>query len=571
MMEYHRMSFPEALKELARRAGIVLPEYSPNKKDKTQPDKSELVHKSLALAAEFFFKALNSTNGKAAMSYFIKRGFSEDLIKRFQLGYSPDTWDSLLNELKKQGYSESTILDAGLIIEREGGKGYYDRFRGRAMFPVLDSIGRVIAFGARRMNEDDTQPKYINSPQTIAYDKSRSLYGLYQAKDELRTKGYTILVEGYADVLSMHQAGYRNAVASSGTALTKEQLDTIARYNKKLYICYDADNAGIKAATRAVEIAAPYGFDIRVIRLPVGEDPDSIIQKHGNSLFQSYIDGAANFIDFIIELKKKEGLLDSPSSKTDVLRQVLGIISSIPDRLQHDFYINRLSVLLSLSESHIQKLYDEKKILEKKAKKPADHDIQSGRGEQVNQKHIEESGSSINESKSETQIFDIDIESLLPEEYYLIFFAVMSHDAYMIMTGDLKFSIDNFISNAAKLIFRSIVDVYKLGPDLMSNIVSTDEIDGKIKDFLMQVAFGEYHHNKNWEKFRPRVPELNSRKSISDAISGLEIRAIETKIGDITANLQKLPFEEQKPLLQQYNDLIYRKKSILDSLAGKEI
>ncbi|MGA2297682.1 MAG: DNA primase, partial [FCB group bacterium] len=254
MMNYHHLNFIEAIKELAKKAGVRLPEESNEPYVKEEVDKKELVLKAINAASQFYIKMMNSSEGKVARTFFKDRGFTDEIITGFFLGYAPDSWDSLMTELKKQNFTGQTLFEAGLTVQKED-KSYYDRFRNRIMFPIQDALGKVIGFGARQLNPDDKMGKYINSPQSIVYDKSRTLYGLFQAKNEIRSKKYAIVVEGYADVLTLHQAGYTNSVASSGTALTVEQLKLLSRYTKKIYISYDADEAGIKAAERAAVLS----------------------------------------------------------------------------------------------------------------------------------------------------------------------------------------------------------------------------------------------------------------------------------------------------------------------------
>jgi DNA primase len=250
LREHQKISYPEALKLLAERLGISLPDDTDDHAQ-GESNRYENAYNVLRLAGNFFYKNLYADIGSEALQYVRLRGFSEETVKKFALGFSPDSFSATMSELKALGVSEEALLDAGLVGKKEETGRVYDRFRGRLMFPIQNPTGRVIGFGGRRMNDEDTaSAKYLNSPQSLVYNKSEVLYGIFQAKDALRQLGYAILVEGYADLLSVHQAGFQNVVASSGTALTKEQLRLLSRFCKRIKIVYDSDKAGINAALR---------------------------------------------------------------------------------------------------------------------------------------------------------------------------------------------------------------------------------------------------------------------------------------------------------------------------------
>ncbi|MBI3260420.1 MAG: DNA primase, partial [Ignavibacteriae bacterium] len=356
MTDFHRLTFIEALKLLAAKAGIVLPDE--DKPDTGEYNRLEAAYKTLLAASKFFSTTLGSSEGKEALKYFKKRGFQQKIVEDFALGYAPDSWTSLLAELKKHGFSESAMEDTGLILRRDDNKNPYDRFRGRAMFAIHDVSGRVIGFGARQMKEDG-QAKYINSPQSLVYDKSKVLYGLFQGKQEIRSQEYAIMVEGYADALTLHQAGFRNTIASSGTSLTKDQLQLLGRFCRKIFIAYDGDSAGIHAAERGLELAIEEGFEVRIISLPAGEDPDSFVKNNGADAFKIYIRDAVSFLDFKISMMTKQNLLSTPEGKAEAIRTLIQSIAKVPDVLQHDFLMSRVADALRLSETQLHKIYDE--------------------------------------------------------------------------------------------------------------------------------------------------------------------------------------------------------------------
>ena len=249
MMKYHNMTYIDAMKELALKAGVKI-EDTQSPKVKEQIDKKDLVFHALEAASEFYNKYLFLKPAKQALAYFKSRQFSDDTIKKYKLGYAPDSFDETMKHLIKLGFSIETLSESGLIIENKDKTSYYDRFRGRAMFPILNVTGKVLGFGARQLEDNKNQPKYINSPQTLVYDKSFSLYGIFHAKNEIRNKQSVILVEGYANVITLHQAGIENVVASSGTSLTVQQLSQLSKFTKTIYFSYDSDSAGQNASEK---------------------------------------------------------------------------------------------------------------------------------------------------------------------------------------------------------------------------------------------------------------------------------------------------------------------------------
>jgi len=351
VMEYEKVSFVEAVRTLAERAGISLPEEGTE--DKEKATESEALYNVCRSAARFFYdNMMNTIEGKLALEYFHHRGFTDETIRSFGLGYSMNGWEGLLKYAEREKLPIDMLEKAGLLIKREDGSGYYDRFRGRAMFPIFSVTGRVIGFGARKMREDDPLPgKYINSPETPVYVKSRSLYGIFQAKDAIREKEFAILVEGYADLISVYQAGIKNIVASSGTALTEEQIELIGRYAKKITLVYDADSAGSKATLRGVDLIIEQGLDVRVAELPEGDDPDSFVKKNGGEAFQKLLDGAVSFLDFKAKRFQSQGMLDTPEGQAEAVRSIVETIAKMKDELKRSFYIKNLSERYGIYES----------------------------------------------------------------------------------------------------------------------------------------------------------------------------------------------------------------------------
>jgi DNA primase len=350
VMEVEKVSFVEAVRTLAERCGIALP--SESAQADASATENEVLYNACKVAGEFFkHNMLDTIEGKLALEYFRHRGFSDGTIGRFGLGYSMNAWDSLLKKAETERLDVAILEKAGLLVRREDGTGYYDRFRGRAMFPIYSPSGRIIAFGARKLREDDALGKYINSPETPIYNKSRVLYGLFQAKEAIRSKEQAILVEGYADLISVFQAGVENVVASSGTALTEDQIQLIGRYAKTIVLVYDADSAGSQAALRGVDLVIEGGLDVKVASLPAGDDPDSFVRKHGGKEFQNLVDGAVSFLDFKAEMFRDKGYLETPEGQTQAVRSIVSTLAKMKDELKRNFYIKHVGEKYGIYET----------------------------------------------------------------------------------------------------------------------------------------------------------------------------------------------------------------------------
>jgi DNA primase len=355
IMNIEKVSFVESVRTLAERAGIALPEST---LDRTAATENEGLYEACKTAGLHFYENLTSgSEGKLALEYFRHRGFSDATIRRFGLGYSRNTWDDLVSIARSRGLDLAQFDKAGLILKREDGS-YYDRFRGRGMFPLFSGSGRPIGFGARKLREDDPLGKYINSPETPIFSKSRNLYGLYQAREALRDSGVAIMVEGYADLISVFQAGIENVVASSGTALTEEQVRLIGRYAKTIVLVYDGDSAGSAATVRGVDLIIEQGLDVTVATLPTGEDPDSFIRKSGRDAFAAMIAGAVSFFDFKAQGYRDSGMLDTPEGKTRAVHALVQTIAKVKDEIKRTFLIQTVAERYGLYESLLYKELD---------------------------------------------------------------------------------------------------------------------------------------------------------------------------------------------------------------------
>ncbi|CAN5218140.1 DNA primase [soil metagenome] len=337
VMEIEGLNFPEAIQRVAEISGIPLPEpiddekYERNKK--RWLEKKAVADEVIELnkyALEFWENHLQDDNAhsKAAREYLENREISQEIIKKFHIGFAPDSWDVVLNLLKEKGADEKLIEKSGLVSVNEEKKQVYDRFRGRIIFPILNIEGNPIAFGARILAQGE--PKYLNSPETPAYIKGEHLYGFFQSKDEIRKKKYSILVEGYLDLIALYQFGVTNCVASLGTAFTEQQAKLLGRFAKKVVVNYDGDKAGVKAARRAIETLLAEDFEIKILVLPDGQDPDDFIRANGFAAYKKqHKSNASNYLQFVLQSLASEKNLSLPKAKAEAVEDVLPLLSVI--------------------------------------------------------------------------------------------------------------------------------------------------------------------------------------------------------------------------------------------------
>lgn len=356
LMEHEGMSYVEAIRFLAKKYGVEIKETEATEHESAQQSERESLYILMNYAQEYYHNnLLHHEEGQSiGLSYFRERGFNDKTIEKFELGYALSGWENFSKEALSKGYSQDLLEKTGLVVKKEDGPDsyrVYDRFRGRVIFPVHNISGKVIAFGARILGKEKNQPKYINSPETEIYHKSNVLYGLYQAKNAIRQNDNCYLVEGYTDVISLHQAGVDNVVSSSGTALTEEQIKLIRRFSENVTVLFDGDAAGIKAALRGIDLILKGGLNVRVVLFPDGEDPDSYSRKLGTTDFQKFLkENRKDFISFKADLFAAEAGGD-PIRKAESIREIVTSIAIIPDPVKRSVYIQETSNLLKIGEA----------------------------------------------------------------------------------------------------------------------------------------------------------------------------------------------------------------------------
>ncbi len=347
LMRMENITFPEAVLRLAQRAGIAI---TLDRLDEREAREREAIYAANRMAAEYFYRNLTAAaEGAAARAYLEARHLQLEPLGKFGLGYALDRWDGLINHAAAKKVSVEVLHLAGLVVPRSDG-GYYDRFRHRLMFPFFDLMGKIVGFGGRRLREDESSAKYVNSPETMVYKKGATLYGLYQSKEYIRQADTAILVEGYIDLLSLFQRGIRNVVASSGTALTVEQATLLRRYCQQVVVLYDADSAGSSAAIRGADILVAQGLDVRVARLPAGHDPDSFVNEQGEEAVKALVAQAKSLVEFKIDALRQAGFFATPEKKARAVHAVIESVAVIPDEIKRNLVAQQVGQILGMDE-----------------------------------------------------------------------------------------------------------------------------------------------------------------------------------------------------------------------------
>jgi DNA primase len=341
LMLYEKLSFIEAVAQLASRVGLELPRRS-GRESKREDEERSLLLRLHEEAASFYTSQLAATpDGARALAYLRKRGLGDETIREYGFGYAPGGWTALLEQLTRRGARPDQVERAGLAIPRKSGSGYYDRFRERIMIPIRSESGKIVAFGGRILGQGE--PKYLNSPESPVYNKSTLLYGFHKAKEAIRKTGFAILMEGYLDCLQAYQAGFGQAVACCGTSLTKGHARLLRRYTDRVVVNFDPDDAGARAARRSLDLLLEEGFDVRVLTLPGGRDPDGFLLEEGPDAYRKLLEGAPSFVDFLIAEAGKRYDVSDPRGKAEFLNDVLPVIGKISNRVERVGYVGPLA------------------------------------------------------------------------------------------------------------------------------------------------------------------------------------------------------------------------------------
>ncbi|MGH2646423.1 MAG: DNA primase [Ginsengibacter sp.] len=554
LMEHEKYSYVEALRWLAAKYNVEIEETETSPEFKEQQQVSDSLYIINKFAQQFFTEVLFNTDegNNAGLSYLKERGFREEIIKKFELGYNPEARDTFAKVATNAQFNESLLQKSGLVVARDNG--LQDNYRGRIIFPIHNQTGKIAGFGARLIRKNDKAPKYINTPENEIYVKSKILYGSYFARQAIDKADECLLVEGYTDVLALHQAGIENAVASGGTSLTPDQLRLIKKFTQNLTILYDGDNAGIKAALRGLDLALEEGLNVQLVLLPNEEDPDSYINKHGVASFNSFIkENKKDFILFQLEYALKDAG-DDANKRSHAVNQVAETISKInkaEDFTKQQDYIHKTAELLKIDEAGLHTLVN-KYIREKLSK--------DERRQLSNEKIFQEPGQEINNFSEE----DLDALELLNKDEYneravvrcLIEFGLKEWAPAKTVADYLLYDcIDDELITDKKLL--KIVNIYKtwyerkLEPSA-KNFLYSDDLEMS-RAVVSMIEF-PYEISPNWlNTYEVPVPtrEDNYKEEIISTLSYLELKKLKKLIEQNQKELEETASPERQLLLIQ--------------------
>ena len=595
LMEHEKMSYPEAIEYLAKKYGIPL-EYERSESDEERQQRS--LRESLLIVNEFAEKYFmdqlrNTEEGKLmGMAYLKERGFRDDTIDKFRLGYSPDAWDSFTKAALEKGYKEEYLVELGLTGKTQNGK-LYDIYRGRVIFPIHNDAGKVIGFGGRILKKDGKDPrKYVNSRENTIYHKSDTLYGIYFAKNAIHKQQNVYLVEGYTDVISMHESGVENVVASSGTSLTTGQIRMITKRTQNITVLYDGDMAGIKASMRGIDMLLEQGLKIRVCLLPDGEDPDSFAKKHRDSELQDYLASESkDFLLFKADILSKDAGND-PIKRASMVNEILRSISCVKDNIERAFYIKECSKMFDLSENDLnlnlrRLVWDKTKEQSRAAQQQAQQ--QSGNPDQIRVEQVETPGL-VETKKHPDTAPQIDLLYEAEKELILL---VLNYGNYIIYkagtdeTAPEGLRVDQYVCNEMMkedIRFQNplLERIFNLYTEWASYIGNQDQIirnftmseDVQISEFVIRNIPVEPRFSKRWkEKYdiHTHTTRNNQRilqNQVQDIILTLKLRILERNaivLNKILEN-KELREEDEGLALEQLNRVIQLKKIIAQRL-----
>lgn len=579
LMEHEKLSYPEALRYLAQKYNIEFEEKELTAEEIQQKNERESLMAVTDFAGKYFARQLESEEGKAiGLSYFRKRGFRDDTIHKFQLGYSPEDRSAFSKEASKSGYKQQYLVNTGLSIERD--TRLFDRFSGRVIFPIHALSGSIIGFGGRTLKSDKKIAKYLNSPESDIYHKSRVLYGLYQAKKAIVSQDQCFLVEGYTDVIAMHQAGIENVVASSGTALTTDQIRLVKRFTQNITILYDGDEAGIKASFRGIDMILEEGMNVKVVMLPEGEDPDSYAKTHSSSEFLEFIsDSEKDFISFKTEILLSDAQHD-PIKRGQLISDIVKSVAVIPDGIMRSVYLKDCGILLGVEE---QVLYTEvNKIRQQKQE-------QKWRREQTSRRDQREPAPRVNPQQPLVPAFVENVFSEV-EEREIIYFLLKFGNQILHISGeeDTRISVAAYIIREIQndeLEFNNLI--YKqVFEDVKELIENDNEVTERhfvyhdnpgVRDLAVDIFTSRYELSKVWKRKESYVelPGENLGYEVPKSLLSYKMMVVEKALAQLRADLETT---EKKNDIEQLNNLILRiqslgtvKIALSDGLGGRTI
>ncbi|MBT0606637.1 DNA primase [Aequorivita echinoideorum] len=577
LMEHEHFTYPEAIKYLAKKYAIEIEETQQTSEEKEQANERESLYLVSEFAKNYFHNTLLKTEeGKAiGLSYFKERGFTDETIKKFELGYSPDSWDAFTAHAIKKGYKLEFLEKTGLSIVKD--EKQFDRFKGRVMFPILSMSGRTLGFGGRILTSDKKAAKYLNSPESDIYHKSKVLYGIFQAKQSIAKEDNCYLVEGYTDVIQFHQTGIHNVVSSSGTALTAEQIRLINRLTKNITVLFDGDAAGLRASLRGIDLILEQAMNVKICTFPEGEDPDSFARKNSLEELTIYLEeNAKDFVTFKASLLANEAKND-PIKKSETIHDMVNSIAKIPDVIKREVYIKECSRIMDISE---QVLFNTLAQLLQKDKKEA--------------KKAETPKETFEVIPSEKNIEKVDVQFELEQKIIqlLLLYGNVAEDfeelileanekgeislkpeihksrVYEKIYLDLQEDEIEFTNAAFKNVYSEIINRLNQDPEAKPETFINQlpaEMASTVSHLLMEEEKYSLH---NWERMEIYVKEKEQTiaQVVSETILNLRRHLVSQKINELSERFKTTENEENSQGLQEIVDYLTLKKVLSEKL-----
>jgi len=578
LMEHEHFTYPEAIKFLAKKYGIEVEETEQTAEDKIQANERESLYLVSEFAKEYFHNTLLKTEeGKAiGLSYFKERGFAEETIKKFELGYSPDSWDAFTGHAIKKGYKLEFLEKTGLSIVKE--EKQFDRFKGRVMFPILSMSGRTLGFGGRILTSDKKAAKYLNSPESDIYHKSKVLYGIFHAKQSIAKEDNCYLVEGYTDVIQLYQTGIHNVVSSSGTALTSEQIRLINRLTKNITVLFDGDAAGLRASLRGIDLILEQGMNVKICTFPEGEDPDSFSRKNSLEELTLYLEeNAKDFVTFKASLLASEAKND-PIKKSETIHDMVNSIAKIPDVIKREVYIKECSRIMDISE---QVLFNTLAQIFQKERKDS-------------LKKVTVPQEAFEVIPSEKKIEKVDVQFQLEQkiiELLLLYGNVEEDFEELILEADEKGEITlkpethksrvfekiyldlqedeiEFTNPEFKELYFEVVNRFNQNPEAKAETF-INELNPEMASSVTHILMEEERYSlSNWERkeIYVKAKEQTIAQMVSETILNLRRHLVSQKINELSEAMKQEENLEKESGLQEIVDYISLKKVLSNKL-----
>ncbi len=581
LKKHEHFTYPEALRWLARKYNIEIQEEEQTEEQKERQNERDALFHLSEFAQQYFADLLyNDEMGRAVgLSYFHGRGLSDEIIKRFGLGYCLDEWTNFTDHARKNGYSDIVLEKTGLTIFKESGdketgdkKRAYDRFRGRVMFPIYSISGRVLGFSGRVLSSEKQAAKYVNSPDSDIYNKSRILYGLFQARSAISKVDKCYLVEGNVDVISMHQSGVENTVASCGTSLTTEQIRLIKRYTPNVTVLYDGDSAGIKAALRAVNLLFAEGMHVRCVLFPDGEDPDSYAQKYGSTALQEYL--ATHEDNFLIFKTRVllDGVKNDPIRKAELVKDTVATIALVPDLIERTEYIAQCAHLLDVPEEALAS--ELSKAINQNRLKQISENNQSNQNDQSTQSTPNTQSTPTSDLRPPAPDLPIDpserhlIQLLLNYGHNSIELQVPSDDgssqlaAYSLaelVVNDLQADDLSFSDPLCQRIYLYYCDTLARGEEPDASRFITDD-DDALRSFAISLMLDTYRISDTWRQKQVFVPSLEDhlQEDLTETLLTFKMKCVDNRIADNARRFREVNSNED------IDQLLAEKKHLVD-------